>query len=495
MILTSIPRWRHAVRRARMALIAVLGACLCVVAGTTIALAAGHRATAGSWGTARRGPGASGFVQLLNFGSGFTLQDGLACPFPRDCTVFYRGPGRSTSRHQPAFRTVRLIRGRWGRPREVPGLATIYYSFFGCARPGACLAAGARPEKARSQVDLAAAAIEVRGTWHAAIPVPGLAALGGNAGSAVTAEACSRSDWCILAGYIRHKKVGDFLISERSGAWTKPHPVPGLIGSISCDPAGACTAVGSRPNGLFAVSGTDGAWHAARPIAVPAALQGAQLGAVSCTSASDCTAIGELGQEGVTAPQVLAVTERHGSWGTLSVLPGTTGYHAINGDLADTMVTSLSCTAPGQCVMTGYHASDSYGEYDNIDQALPFIATQVNGAWQAARALPGLAALNRGGVADIASASCASPGNCAVTGFYTLAGCNAQVCYERPFVAAEIRGAWSRAQSVPGLAVQITGINAGAFISCSRAAGCVAVGSYKGRGGFPPTRLWATFRG
>jgi hypothetical protein len=226
-----------------------------------------------------------------------------------------------------------------------------------------------------------------------------------------------------------------------------------------------------------------------------AALQGAQLGAVSCTSASDCTAIGELGQESVTAPQVLAVTERHGSWGTLSVLPGTTGYHAINGDLADTMVTSLSCTAPGQCVMTGYHASDSYGEYDNIDQARPFIATQVNGAWQAARALPGLAALNRGGVADIASASCASPGNCAVTGFYTLAGCNAQVCYERPFVAAEIRGAWSLAQPVPGLAVQITGINAGAFISCSRAAGCVAVGSYKGRGGFPPTRLWATFRG
>ncbi|MHB1432888.1 MAG: hypothetical protein ACYCVZ_12325 [Streptosporangiaceae bacterium] len=140
--------------------------------------------------------------------------------------------------------------------------------------------------------------------------------------------------------------------------------------------------------------------------------------------------------------------------------------------------------------MTAYHASDTYGEYDNIDQALPFIATQVNGTWQAARPLPGLAALNRGGVADIASISCGSPGNCAVTGFYSLAGCNAQVCYQRAFLAAETGGTWGRAVPVPGLTAKSNGSSAGAFISCSRAAGCAAIGAR-----FPHARLWASVRG
>ncbi|MHB1594864.1 MAG: hypothetical protein ACYCO9_09845 [Streptosporangiaceae bacterium] len=118
----------------------------------------------------------------------------------------------------------------------------------------------------------------------------------------------------------------------------------------------------------------------------------------------------------------------------------------------------------------------------------------MNGVWQAAHSLPGLAALVRGGAADIASVSCGSPGNCAVTGVYSLAG-NAQVCRVRAFVTAETRGTWGPAQPVPGLAAQITGASAGGFVSCSRVAGCVAVGSYRGRGGYPQTHLWASCRG
>ena len=471
--------------RARRALFSILAAGLLAASGTTVALAA-VGGSAPRWSAARIGPGVLD-VRLLNLGSGFTLQDGLACPFPRDCTVFYRGPMSSPRQLGPLTYAVNLRHGRWGRPRKIPGLATVSFARYDCVLPGTCLAAGTRPEPRSPQVSVAVAAVEVRGTWRSAKPVPGVPA---HVYSYVSADSCARSDWCTLADVIQYRAGRYFLISERRGAWTRPHPVPGPVGSISCDQAGTCTAVGSQPNGLFAVTGSAGTWGPIRPITEPAAFKGASLGAVACASPGNCTAIGEYGQESQTAPQVFAVTERRGTWGTPAVLPGTTGYRPISGDLADTMVTGLSCTAPGQCVMTGYHASDTYGEYDNIDQARPFISAQVNGVWQAARPLPGLAALNRGGIADIASISCGSPGNCAATGLYSLAGCNAQVCHQRAFLAAETRGAWGPAQPVPGLAAKSTGSTAGAFLSCSRAAGCAAIGIR-----FPHPRLWVSVRG
>ncbi|MHB1594865.1 MAG: hypothetical protein ACYCO9_09840 [Streptosporangiaceae bacterium] len=296
--------------RARRVLFSIITAWLLAAGGTTVALAVGS-GPALRWSAARTGPGASPFGQLLNLGSGFTLQDGLVCPFPRDCTVFYRGPMTSLSPPASPAYTINLRGGRWGKPRQIPGFATVASPTYGCALPGTCFAAGARPETLSPLVDIAVAAVEVGGTWRTTKPVPGLASLGGNAKSYVSAGSCARSGWCVLAGAIRNRRY--FLISERRGAWTRPRPVPGPVGSISCDRTGTCTAVGSRPNGLF------------------------------------------------------AVTERHGTWGTPAIPPGTTGYHPVNGDVADTMVTGLSCSAPGQCAMTGYHASDTYGEYDNID--------------------------------------------------------------------------------------------------------------------------------
>ncbi len=484
------PRQGHSdegppVTRARRSLFSVITACLLAAGGTTVALAA-VGGSAPRWSAARFGPGVFD-VQLLNLGSGFTMQDSLVCPFPRDCTVFYRGTMTSPRQPGPLTYAVNLRRGRWGRPGKIPGFATVSFARYDCVLPDTCLAAGTRPEPRSPQVSVAVAAVEVRGTWRSAKPIPGVPA---HVYSYVTADSCARSGWCTLAGVIQHRAGRYFLIGERRGAWTRPRPVPGPVGSISCDHTATCTAVGSRPNGLFAVTGTAGTWGPVHPITEPAAFKGASLGAVACASPGNCTAIGEYGQESQTAPQVFAVTERHGTWGTPAVLPGTTGYHPISGDLADTMVTGLSCPGPGQCVMTAYHASDTYGEYDNIDQARPFISAQVNGAWQRAHAVRGLAALNRGGVADLASVSCGSPGNCAVTGIYSLAGCNAQVCRQRAFLASETGGTWGPAQPVPGLTAQATGSTVGAFISCSRAAGCAAIGAR-----FPHARLWVSVRG
>ena len=46
------------------------------------------------------------------------------------------------------------------------------------------------------------------------------------------------------------------------------------------------------------------------------------------------------------------------------------------------------------------------------------MVSQVNGTWQTAIEVPGTAALNQGGSADVSSVSCASAGNCSAGGDY-----------------------------------------------------------------------------
>ena len=62
-------------------------------------------------------------------------------------------------------------------------------------------------------------------------------------------------------------------------------------------------------------------------------------------------------------------------------------------------------------------------------------------------AVPGLAALIAGGDAQFSSVSCGSAGNCAVAGSYLTAPGDL-----RGFVASERNGVWGRAIAVPGLA-------------------------------------------
>jgi hypothetical protein len=46
------------------------------------------------------------------------------------------------------------------------------------------------------------------------------------------------------------------------------------------------------------------------------------------------------------------------------------------------------------------------------------VVTETNGTWGTAEEVPGIAALNRGGVAGIASVSCGSAGECSAGGPY-----------------------------------------------------------------------------
>ena len=90
--------------------------------------------------------------------------------------------------------------------------------------------------------------------------------------------------------------------------------------------------------------------------------------------------------------------------------------------------------------------------------------------------MPGLAALNAGGGAEVTSLSCARAGSCAAGGSYWL---------DRPrryqgFVAVERHGRWGTAIEVPGLGALNAGGGNGyaqvTSVSCASAFSCAAGG-------------------
>jgi hypothetical protein len=72
------------------------------------------------------------------------------------------------------------------------------------------------------------------------------------------------------------------------------------------------------------------------------------------------------------------------------------------------------------------------------------VASERNGRWGKAIKLPGSAALNAGGNAQVLSVSCPSAGNCVAGGYYTDHAYRNQA-----FVATERNGRWGNAFTVP----------------------------------------------
>jgi hypothetical protein len=125
-----------------------------------------------------------------------------------------------------------------------------------------------------------------------------------------------------------------------------------------------------------------------------------------------------------------------GTWGTAQEVPGTAALNAGG----SAVVISVSCASAGNCAAGGVYT-------DSSRSAQAFVASEVTDTWRAAIEVPGTAALNQGGQAQVYQLSCASAGNCAAGGYYTdSAG------HDQAFVASEVTGTWHAAREVPGTA-------------------------------------------
>ena len=149
-----------------------------------------------------------------------------------------------------------------------------------------------------------------------------------------------------------------------------------------------------------------------------------------------------------------------------SWVPGTA---ALNKD-GTAAVRWVSCAAAGSCAAVGDYR-------DGSDHGQAFVVTKANGRWRNAIQVPGTGALNAGGVAGISSVSCATAGSCTAGGFYRDGSGHIQA-----FVVTKANGRWRKAIEVPGTAaLNGYGLAEVNSVSCPAAGSCTAGGDYRDR--------------
>jgi hypothetical protein len=183
-------------------------------------------------------------------------------------------------------------------------------------------------------------------------------------------------------------------------------------GGLSCPSAGNCTAVSdytdrSGDNEGLILSETSGTWGTGVEATVPAGVRSetnANLHEVQCPSAGNCTAFGVFTNSEEHDREFL--TENSGVWGPaikLALPAGAEPQLVIEG--------SLSCPSAGDCSYV-----DEWKPNEIFSRAL--LATENDGTWGAGvdGALPANANGDPG--AFLSSVSCTAPGNCTAVGSY-----------------------------------------------------------------------------
>jgi D-alanine-D-alanine ligase-like ATP-grasp enzyme len=324
------------------------------------------------------------------------------------------------------------------------------------------------------------------GAWGKAEQVPGTAALNTGGQAVIGSVSCASAGNCSAGGsYLQRSGSAEaFVVSQHDGTWGKAAEVPGFgalnkggdaqIFSVSCASAGNCSAGGFYWNisGLgeaFVVSQHDGTWGSAEEVPGTTALNTggyAQISSVSCASAGNCSAGGfSTASHGARA---FVVSQHDGTWGTAEEVPGTAALNTGG----NAQVSSVSCGSAGNCSAGGFYTA-SHGD------TRAFAVSQHNGIWGKAQEIPGIAALDQGGFAQIRSVSCASAGNCSAGGSYGKRSGRSQA-----FVVSQHHGTWGNAEEVPGTATLNTGGLAAIFsVSCASAGNCSAAGAYRKRSG------------
>jgi hypothetical protein len=440
-----------------------------LAAETQMAVGAHVAASGGTWGTAEEVPGTA----ALGGGGGLTS---VSCATAGNCSAV--GEFANEIGDQESF-VANEVDGTWQNAEQVPGASALgpamTVTSVSCATAGNCSAGG----KSRT----AFVVNEVNGTWQDAIDVPGIAKPGQIA--QVQSVSCGAAGDCSAGGYYYNTSGSSsteqaFIANEVNGKWYAAQEVPGTATlntggqattlSVSCASAGNCSAGGQYAVGsgvdfqAFVANEVDGKWHDAIEVPGTATLNQnntAETASVSCGSAGNCSAGGYY-YDSSGHRQAFVANEVNGTWHNAIEVPGTP---ALNQD-GKAQTASVSCATAGNC-----SAGGSYIASSGVQQV--FVASEVDGTWQKAIEVPGIAALNSGGKnspgAEITSLSCATAGNCSTGGsYYSTAG-------ERAFVVSQVNGTWQTAIRVTGL---LNGASQTASVSCGAAGNCSAGGSY-----------------
>jgi hypothetical protein len=228
------------------------------------------------------------------------------------------------------------------------------------------------------------------------------------------------------------------------------------LSAVTLAAAGVLVTVSTLSAGS-AVAGTP-AWGRAIEVPGTAALNtdsNAQVLSVSCPSSGNCGASGIY--EDSIGLQGFVVNQTAGTWGQAIEVPGLAALNAGGAALP----WSVSCASPGNCTAGGFYQ-------DSAHHQQAFVVTQTAGTWGQAIEVPGLEALNSGGLAFLYSVSCASPGNCTAVGSYRDGSGQ-----PRPFAVTQTADTWGQAAELPGVGAQdLYGVS----VSCTAPGTCTAAG-------------------
>jgi hypothetical protein len=252
--------------------------------------------------------------------------------------------------------------------------------------------------------------------------------------------------------------------------------LPARAATAAALPARAETAA-PLPARRASAASAAGVWGPVHVIADSPALGGESWPtALSCGGPGNCAAAGGVSgfppppsPAGVSVDSVAG--ETRGVWGEAGMTPGLAALAAG----AQIEVSAVSCGSPGNCALGGYYIPYSPTFYDQY----AFLATEKHGRWGSAENVPGLAALDAGDRAELTSLSCTAAGDCTAAGFTTLEGLLSGPGEQDGFVIDEKNGVWGKARLVPGITMKTGELAQILTLSCASPGNCAAGGYAK----------------
>ncbi|MGD0701478.1 MAG: Ig-like domain-containing protein [Trebonia sp.] len=378
--------------------------------------------TSGLWGAAQDVP----LVPQLNTGGSADVLT-VACLAAGECGAggFYRD-----ATGLEAFNGSE-VGGTWDGSLELPGSGgAAQIDAEACPAFARCVVAGYIGDTAGNRQPFVD---EQLNSWPTATPLAGNL----NKGSLgeVTSLSCTSLGTCVGGGFYTDTKGGQqaFLISEADGDWSPMLQIAGSLNKgedarvtqVSCGVSPqsvgiiTCAAVGFYTTGTdltqaFTVTQAKGKWGPAVQVPGAAALEkggASQLNSVSCPTAGNCSAGGSYATSS-TSTQPLVVTEKNGTWGKATPVPGSATLNTGK----DMFATEVSCVSPGKCSAAGDFVTSKHSQG-------VWVASQKGGTWGAAGTIPGLSALATGGQAEVNGLSCATSDSCGLVGdYFTMTG-------------------------------------------------------------------------
>jgi hypothetical protein len=307
-----------------------------------------------------------------------------------------------------------------------------------CTAPGYCTAGGEYGGYEPYTQSMPFVASETKGTWGKAVTVSGINAFGGQQYAAVTDVSCAWQANCAAIGYYLTSEgtfTGQaFVVDEINGTWRKAQPLTGITNAVN-------------------VSGLGVGWNLTVSCAPQRTTAARKALGLAC-EAGGATTVG-------TAATAFLVTSTRGTWHAATPV---TGLSALAGTRASA-VTAISCAKAGGCAIGGDYT-------DAARHVQAFVANEANGTWHRAIEVPGTAALNAGGNAQVTSLDCPAAGDCTAAGQYTARGGTGEV-----FVINAAGNAWRRAIQLPGSARLDQGGGSIAEVSCASTRSCSVGGT------------------